>query len=215
MTHQNQPSRSIRTSIMLCCTFLLLALLLWMGDIRSDQEALARHIAPHVLRFHILANSDSTADQNVKLEVRSLILDYMQNQLNPEAGKSETIQWLIEQKSTIETMADQYLHDRGFPYQSRLQLTKCYFPTRAYGSFTFPCGFYDAARLTLGSGSGHNWWCVLYPRFCFLDASLSSVPAESEQKLRETINQDDFLALEKTRPDLKIRLKLLSFFNPH
>lgn len=214
MRKRHLADNFIRTNLALCGTFLFLAFLIWMGGIRSGQETLAERISPYVLRFHILANSNTPADQEVKLEIRSLILDYMQKQINPEAGKSETQQWLMQQKNNIETLADQYLNDHGFAYHTKLQLTRCYFPSRTYGSFTFPCGFYDAARITLGSGNGHNWWCILYPRFCFLDASCSGVSAESEAKLRCLINQGDFLALEEHRPDIKIRFKLLSFFNP-
>lgn len=213
-TQLSHKLKAARLSLALGCMFLFFAFLLQMGAARSSQEALASRIAPHVLRFHILANSDSTADQDVKLEVRSLILDYIQEQLDPAADKADTVRWIAQQKQTLEELANRYLNDRGFSYGSRLQLTRCYFPTRAYGTFTFPCGVYDAARITLGDGKGHNWWCVLYPRFCFLDAACANVPAESEAILQETLNQGDFLALEEHRPDIKIRLKWLSFFNP-
>lgn len=198
----------------LCLTFFFLAFLLSMGQIRSSQEALADRLAPQVLRFHILANSDSDADQQVKLEVRSLILDYMQNHLQKNAGKEEIIQWMDTHRASIEQLADRYLKDRGFNYRTQLQLTHCYFPTRTYDRFIFPCGMYDAARITLGTGAGHNWWCVIYPRFCFLDAACSSVPEESSELLQQKLKQDDYLALEDHRPVFEIRLKSLSLFHP-
>lgn len=215
MKKQHPTDHPIRIHLALCVMFFFLAFLVWMSQMRSGQEALARRISPYVLRFHILANSDSAADQEVKLEIRSLILDYMQKQMNPEANKTETQKWLIQKRNDIEALSNQYLIEHGFAYHTKLQLTRCYFPSRTYGSFTFPCGSYDAARITLGSGNGHNWWCILYPRFCFLDASCSGVSPESEKLLRSIINQGDFPSLEEHRPDIKIRLKLLSFFNPH
>lgn len=186
----------------------LIGILLLMSSFRQNQEALASRISPGILRFHILANSDSSRDQEVKLEIRSLILDYVQNSLNPEAGKEETLQYISEHKASIEKLAKQYLAQKGFGYGASLQLLTCYFPTRSYGAMIFPCGFYDAVRIVLGEGNGHNWWCVIYPRFCFTDGICSRMPAESMETLQKEIDQDDFLALEDHRPDLIIRFRL-------
>lgn len=160
-----------RRQLALGLGFLFLALLLSMNQVQKQREALAERIAPSLLRFHILANSDSPADQQVKLEVRSLILDYIQELLPDRQGKEETIRCLREQKAAIEETASQYLAQRGYPYKAALEITRCYFPTRVYDNMVIPCGQYDAARITLGKGDGHNWWCVLYPRFCFVDAA--------------------------------------------
>ncbi len=194
-----------------------LSLLVLMGQIRQRQEALADRISPSVLRFHILANSDSKKDQEIKLKVRSLILDYIQTQLPENAGKQETEACLAAKRPAIEARANEYLASHGFDYQAKLQLTRCYFPMRAYGAMVFPCGTYDAARIILGKGKGHNWWCVLYPRFCFVDAVCSEIPDESLAVLRQNIKQDDYLALEDHRPELNIRFRLfpgLSFTLP-
>lgn len=191
----------------------LLGFLLLMSGLRQNQEDLASRIAPGILRFHILANSDSNQDQEIKLEIRSLILDYVQSSLNPGAGKAETIRYIEEHKASIEELAKQYLAQKGFGYGAALQLLTCYFPARAYGSMVFPCGFYDAVRIILGKGEGHNWWCVLYPRFCFTDGICSEVPSESVKKLQEEINQDDFLSIKDRRPDIIIRLRLFPEFS--
>ena len=84
-------------------------------------------------------------------------------------------------------------------------MTRSYFPTRVYDDVVIPCGVYDAARVTLGAGKGHNWWCVLYPRFCFVDAACREVPEESRALLYENLSQDDRLALEDDRPEIDIR----------
>lgn len=199
---------------LLSLSCLLLALILSMSQVQKKQEALAARLSPSLLRFHILANSDSGEDQQVKLEVRSLILDYMQEHLRSDAGKEETMQYLADNKAEVEQAADRYLEQKGFGYQASLELANCYFPARAYGDMLFPCGYYDAARITLGSGKGHNWWCVLYPRLCFVDAVCSEVPKESEQTLKEELEQGDYLALRDNRPEIKIRFLMLPFFNP-
>lgn len=199
---------------LLSMSCLLLALVLSMSQVREDQENLADRLSPSLLRFHILANSDSSEDQQVKLEVRSLILDYMQEHLDGEAGKEETIQYLQDNKAEVEQLAGQYLSQQGYGYQANLELTNCYFPTRVYDDMVFPCGYYDAARITLGSGAGHNWWCVLYPRLCFVDAACSEVPEETEQTLLKELAEGDYLALRDNRPKVEIRFLMLPFFNP-
>lgn len=193
---------------------LLLGLLLLLGQVRTSQEALAGRLAPSLLRFHILANSDRSEDQQVKLEVRSLILDYLQGKLDGDAGKEETVQYLSDNKMAVEQLADRYLEQAGFDYQTKLELTNCYFPTRVYDDLVFPGGNYDAARITLGRGDGHNWWCVLYPRLCFVDAACSDVPEESQMALREGLDEGDYLALRDNRPDVKISFFMFPFLNP-
>ena len=200
-----------RRQLALGLGFLFLALS--MNQVQKQREALAERIAPSLLRFHILANSDSPADQQVKLEVRSLILDYIQELLPDRQGKEETIRCLREQKAAIEETASQYLAQRGYPYKAALEITRCYFPTRVYDNMVIPCGQYDAARITLGKGDGHNWWCVLYPRFCFVDAACKEIPRESRNQLRNQINQDDYLALENHRPDFEFRFRLFPSFS--
>ena len=202
-----------RRQLALGLVFLFLALLLSMNQVQKQREALAERIAPSLLRFHILANSDSPADQQVKLEVRSLILDYIQELLPDRQGKEETIRCLREQKAAIEETASQYLAQRGYPYKAALEITRCYFPTRVYDNMVIPCGQYDAARITLGKGDGHNWWCVLYPRFCFVDAACKEIPRESRNQLRNQINQDYYLALENHRPDFEFRFRLFPSFS--
>lgn len=148
---------------------LLLALLLSFQQNRLREEALAGRIAPAVLRFHILANSDSRADQQIKLAVRSLILDWASSLLPEDSGKEETAALFLEKKEQLEALAGDYLNRQGAGYGARLSLVRDYFPSRTYGPFRFPRGWYDAVRVTLGEGRGHNWWCILYPRFCFVD----------------------------------------------
>ena len=164
-----------RLYLALSLAFFLLALLFSMTAIRTASETRAIQIAPHVLRFHIMANSDSAADQEIKLEVRSLVLDYLREHLSPDADKKATENWLTDHSTDIEAIANRHLAQNDFSYNAHLELTNCYFPTRYYDGLTFPCGNYDAARITLGTGKGHNWWCVLYPRYCFVDIKATTV----------------------------------------
>ena len=113
-------------------------------------------------------------------------------------------------RAEIEQLTDYYLQKQGFDYHASLQLANDYFPTRVYGRLVFPCGYYDAARITLGKGKGHNWWCVLYPQFCFIDSACVATPEESLQRLKEAVGEEDWLALQNERPKLQIRFLLFS-----
>lgn len=198
----------------LLMTALLLGLLAG-GVSRTRQEALAARIAPAVLRFHVLADSDRKEDQEIKLEVRSLILDYLRERLSPDADKTATVDYVRDHTSEIQDLADQYLQACQVPYRSRLQITNCYFPTRSYGRVTFPCGSYDAVRITLGSGRGHNWWCVLYPQFCFLDVTCQTEESSEQvpDPLKAILKEDDYQALADPRPQIQIRFLLPQLFN--
>jgi len=214
MIHENPFFRRVRRYFYMTLVCLLSAGLLACAGSRARQEALAGRIAPAVLRFHILADSDRRADQQVKLEVRSLILDYLQEKLSPDADKAETTAYVRDHAGEIRDVADRYLENRRMPYRSRLEITNCYFPARSYGSVTFPCGRYDAVRITLGSGQGHNWWCVLYPQFCFLDVACQTETRNTSEKdapenpLRALLKEDDYQALADPRPQIKIRFLL-------
>lgn len=201
---------SVQGYFLLSLACFLMAVLLSQGWVQKQRESLADQLAPSVLRFHVLAESDRPEDQQVKLEVRSLVLDYLKKHLPDRADKADTITCLQKNQREIQQLANGYLRQRGFDYHAILQLTNDYFPTRVYGPLVFPCGYYDAARITLGKGNGHNWWCVLYPQFCFLDNSCVATPEESLRKLKTMLEEEDWLALQNHRPKIQIRFLLFS-----
>ena len=135
---------------------LLLCLLFSMGQ---PAEKPGSHwqsvLRPSILRFHILANSDSRKDQNVKLEVRSFLLDYIQARLPESADSKEAVtSWLSAHKSSLESVSSQFLAQKQMPYSASLSLERAWFPTRVYDNLVIPCGTYDAVRVILGKGKG-------------------------------------------------------------
>lgn len=117
-----------------------------------------------VVRLHILANSDSTADQTVKLLVRDAVVAATEGWAadNPEQARSAA----ADQLPQIREIAQQTVADAGCDYPVEVEMTRMYFTTRQYGDTTLPAGMYDAVRVTLGEGKGQNWWCVVYPPLC-------------------------------------------------
>lgn len=125
------------------------------GEIRND-----------VLRFHILANSDQEEDQNLKLSVRDRVLETSQQILGQAATKQDAAQLLKSNLAKLVDAAEDEVKQQGYNYPVRAELVNMYFDTRQYDTFTMPAGRYDAIRIIIGTGEGHNWWCVMFPQMC-------------------------------------------------
>jgi stage II sporulation protein R len=134
-------------------------------------EAQCENISNELFRLHILANSDSEADQELKLCIRNKILNYTENLFEGCTTKEETIKITKENLSSIINVAQNEVYRLGYSYKVTGEIKKMYFNTRTYGKYTVPSGFYDALRITIGEGKGHNWWCVMYPSFCIGESS--------------------------------------------
>lgn len=192
------------------CLLVLVFVLLSLSFARQAEESLSDDIAPQVLRFHVLANSNSAEDQELKMEVKQLLIDTMyadlehQGKSGPglgaqELSKEALISYINENKEKLEDTARTYMQSRGFSYTADIRIEQCYFPTKLYGDVAFPCGTYDAVRVLLGDGAGKNWWCVLYPPLCFTDNAYGQVPGSSKKELKSLLDGDDYHSLMKNR----------------
>ena len=190
----------------LACFFT--AFLIAVSANTCKQEADASRIAPYVLRFHILAESNSKTDQQLKLKVREQVLSFIQENAPAHAGKEELASWLLSRREDIILNAKQTLAYYGRKATVDLNLSHDHFPARTYGNAFFPCGYYDAARLTIGKGKGRNWWCVLYPRFCFLDEAYPGLCfPDPDPVVKETSSKGYSLVFETApRPELHLGL---------
>ncbi|WP_243009050.1 stage II sporulation protein R [Clostridium sp. AM58-1XD] len=203
--------RTVFLALSLCC-FLISGLCLFSIK-RADDEALASRIAPEILRLHVLANSDNHADQQLKIEVKSVLVDRISRDMTSCSSKEEMCAYLTDNRDELESLAESYIQTKGYSYPVSLKLTKDYFPAKTYGDMSFPCGTYDAARFVIGKGKGHNWWCVLYPSLCFIDPTYATVPDSSKEKLKSAVDDKDFHALESSkRPAPHIKFKILELF---
>ncbi len=125
-----------------------------------------REIRNNVIRLHILANSDTDEDQNVKLLVRDALLSCGSDIFGGEVNIDNASEFLAEEKAVLICKANEVLAENGFDYTAEMFLTEEYFPTREYEDFTLPAGEYLALKVVLGKGEGHNWWCVMFPPLC-------------------------------------------------
>ena len=155
-----------------------------MGDVQRKERAVQEHLAEEVLRFHVLANSDSRTDQAVKMEVRDAVLSYLKEVLPEELDVKETTRWMRGHTEEIRQVAEQKTVS--------VAVTTCYFPDRTYGDVTFPAGNYKTLRIELGDAAGHNWWCVLYPNLCFLDTTNAVLPEKGKQQLKKVLTEEEY-----------------------
>lgn len=148
--------------------------------------ATSENISNKVLRLHILANSDSTADQDIKLKLKNYFLE---NTTDLFIGKSveENIEIAKENTDFIENLCNDFLLSIGSDSTASVTVDKEYFDTRVYDDFTLPAGIYNSIKIEIGEGKGHNWWCIVFPSVC-LSACSSSMRDYLTDEEMELIN---------------------------
>ena len=175
--------------------------------VNAKRDEMRRELAREVFRFHVLANSDSEEDQALKMKVKEAIISYMKQEL-PESDSVEmTKMWAYDHLEQIERVAASIITQEGYDYLVKAEVTTCDFPDKTYGDITFPAGKYEALRIEIGDAQGQNWWCVLYPNLCFIDAIHAVVPKEGKEELKEVLEQDTYEMITTTT-----RFKIRWFF---
>lgn len=160
--------------------------------VEAKVEKTQEKLAEEVLRFHVLANSDSEEDQQLKMKVKEAVIAYMKRELPNAESVEETKDWTGSHEKELEEVAGRVISEEGYTYPVKAELTESYFPQKTYGDVTFPAGEYEALRIEIGKAKGHNWWCVLYPNLCFVDATNAVVPKKSKQKLKSVLDEEEY-----------------------
>ena len=173
-----------------CLTLMLGA---WAG---ARQEGLADHL----VRLHVIAHSDSAADQAEKLRVRDAVLAYLTPKLEGAKTVSDARTVLRAEQDGIRRAAQ-----KATRQSVTVTFTREHYPTRDYGSFALPAGTYPSLRVILGSGQGHNWWCVVFPPLC---------TAESiEPDAVETLSENDVRLITEDGADVVIKFRILEWYD--
>lgn len=149
-----------------------------LGSFRSFAQE-CEDVRQDVIRLHIPANSDSYEDQQIKLKLRDHILKEYGTQLSCETTTAAAVDAICTMLPEIQASCCDFLNDHGMDYAAKAELTEMYFTTRVYENVTLPAGTYTALRITLGSGEGKNWWCVMFPPLCIPSASQPHEKAEA------------------------------------
>lgn len=152
----------------------------------------ADSINEKLIRFHVIANSDSSDDQALKLRVRNEILNDIGPKLSCAKDKSESEAIIMSNIDEIKNAAQKEVAKSGKKYDVAVSLCTSSFPTKQYSNIVLPAGDYKALKVVLGSGEGKNWWCVMFPPLCFIDITRGITSEETEDELRTVLNSEEF-----------------------
>ena len=180
----------------------------------SYAENVSYDISESVFRLHVIANSDSKEDQDLKYKVRDNLISYMNNICKNCNNKEEAIKIATKHKEDFKEIALKTIKDNGYSYDVNISIGNFQFPTKDYGNISLPSGYYDALRVEIGEAKGQNWWCVMFPPLCFVDITSGVVPEESKEQLEDDLSEEEFaLVSEDDNPQIKFKFKILEFFN--
>lgn len=170
-----------------------LAVLFGSGAKKAQaKDPLQPSIASKVLRFHVVADSDSETDQKLKLKVRDRVGKYIESKLNNSKSLAESEAIIGDLLSDIEELAGRELRENGCQKPVKAYLSDVDFPEKTYGGYRFPAGRYRALEVVIGSGRGHNWWCVLYPNLCFRGSMYEVIGDQAKEELREVLSPEEY-----------------------
>ena len=191
---------------------ILLSILILISAI-SYVDAVSNNIADSVFRLHVIANSDSKEDQELKLKVRDELLSYMNIISKDSTNKQETMKIAKEHKEEFKKIAEKVIEENGYNYTVNVQVGKADFPTKYYGDITLPAGTYDALKVQIGDAKGQNWWCVMFPPLCFVDVSTGIVPENSKQELKQSLDDEEYDLISKTDDnEISFKFKIVELF---
>lgn len=191
--------------------FLILTLFVFgsLMLIYINTEAELADVPDKIIRLHVVANSDSPEDQQMKLNVRDEVISRMTGKFEGLKDVNEVRQVLQESLGEIEAIAREAIERYGKDYDVRAELAKTDFPTKVYGNLTLPAGCYQTLNIVIGSGKGKNWWCVMFPPLCFIDVANGVVAEETMGELRENLDEEEYrLLLSSKTKEEKVPVKL-------
>lgn len=196
----------------LLAIFLLLVIFL-IFNIFSYSNKVFAGLQNNIFRLHILANSDSEADQALKLAVRDSVIEYMKTINNTSFTKEETIQNVNSHLEDLQKIAEDKIYELGYNYSVSLEVGNFYFPTKYYGNISLPAGNYDALKINIGEAQGQNWWCSLFPPLCFIDISSGYLEDEDKEILETNLTEEEFALVSSSSPDVKLKFKIVELLN--
>lgn len=178
----------------------------------SYASSVSSDISDNVFRLHIIANSDSEEDQNLKLIVRDNIINYMKEISSDISTKEEAIDIISSHLTEFHYIATQTIKEAGYDYSVNLSIGKFDFPTKEYGDISLPSGIYDALRIEIGEANGHNWWCVMFPTLCFVDVSSGKLDDNSKGILESNLSDEEFSLVSEDTFAVNLKFKIVEFF---
>lgn len=184
---------SVTVGIVVAILFSICSFAKTSEEVRSD-----------VLRLQVIANSDTSVDQNLKLRLRDYILQEGKDIFNGSVNVENAVEKIEPVLPELEKSAKAFVNQAGFDYDVKISLSNEYFTTRTYETVTLPAGKYLALRVVIGSGEGHNWWCVMFPPMC--------VPAADKKDEIENVFSEKEIKLVESKPKYEPRFKVVEIY---
>ena len=197
-------------SFILCLSILTICTIAGLR-IRRQQALSQQHIASQIIRLHVIANSDETADQTLKKEVKDRVVTYLRSKMNQAASIQAARQVICQEMDALKEIAEKKIRQEGYDYPVTVSLGTTYFPVKEYGDMAFPAGDYEALRVQIGKSKGRNWWCVMYPSLCLVDGVYQTVPENSKDKLKQVLSTSEYQSLVDGGEDVQFRLRFFDW----
>lgn len=196
--------------------FVLITLFLYgiFMNIYINTDSNFAAIKNKIIRLHIIANSDSLKDQELKLKVRDAVLNKMKPVFNDLKDTDKAKEIIKDNMEVIKSTVQKELEAAGKNFPIEVELTECDFPTKKYGDLTFPKGEYQALNIKIGNGQGKNWWCVMFPPLCFVDIA-QEMGIMEEEELQEVLSKEEIELLKNGTIDkvpIKIKFKIAEIY---
>ena len=173
-------------------------------DSNSTKELVYEDIANEIIRFHVIANSNTDEDQALNLKVRDKAIEFVSNSLKESNSLEESRKFIIENKSNIESIAKSVIIENGYDYNVTSSLSRENFPDKIYGDVVFPQGEYEAYRILIGEAKGENWWCVMFPPLCFVDGTKDAIDSTEVVEKLEGNNKKEKIKNNKVKFKFKL-----------
>lgn len=171
-----------------------------------------------VIRLHVLANSNTVLDQELKYKVRNQVIYKFNNEFESISNKNDSEDIIIEKINEIREESERIVKSEGYDYEVNVYYGNFKFPRKIYEDIVLPEGYYDAVRIEIGKAQGNNWWCVMFPPLCFVDfgQDKNAEPVfdiETERKLQEVLTREEIEAIKTKRglEDIKLKSKIYEF----
>ncbi|KIL08736.1 stage II sporulation protein R [Clostridium botulinum] len=175
-----------------------------MVNNNNSEELNYEEVKNSLIRFHVIANSDTNEDQSLKLKVRDEVINYLYPYLNKSDSLDESREIIKNNFEEVKLISEKVIKENNYNYDVDIELSRENFPEKAYGNIVLPQGNYEAFRIIIGSGQGRNWWCVMFPPLCFVDESKAKIEYEKTQnKIKEEVNKKD------SKDNIKIKFKVV------
>ena len=187
-----QGGLTMKKFILTSITIIIIISIVLNGN-NVTTKATQSDIAGKLIRFHVIANSDEKIDQGLKLKVRDSVLKYVSPKLVDCKSIEQSREIINYEDKNIKKIAQSVINKNGFKYSVATTLSQENFPVKTYGNITLPQGKYEAYRIIIGSGSGQNWWCVMFPPLCFVDITKGNVSYEkTENDMKQVLSDDEY-----------------------